>query len=177
MDSAHSEQDNRSQSARPCAARRKRREKMLDAGEMRLLMLHFIAQRASHGYELIKCVEELSKGEYSPSPGITYPNLTLLEEMEAIEIVDPQAARKAYVVTATGQAMLEAEAQPLSRLITRLSSLAVLVNNRSIPEIEQAIFQFKNALNGRLAQQDITDETRHKIVAALNAAAEQISRS
>ncbi len=97
--------------------------------------------------------------------------------MEAIEIVDPQAARKAYVVTATGQAMLEAEAQPLSRLITRLSSLAVLVNNRSIPDIEQAIFQFKNALNGRLAQQDITDETRHKIVAALNAAAEQISRS
>lgn len=174
MDSARSGQDNRDA---PCSGRRKRREKMLDASEIRLLMLHFISQRATHGYELIKCIEDLSKGEYSPSPGIIYPNLTWLEEMGAIHISDPQAARKAYVLTETGQAMLKHDAQPLSGLIDRLSSLAVLVNNRSIPEIEQAIVHFKTALNTRLAQQDITDETRQTIVAALMTAAEDISRS
>lgn len=177
MDSAHSAQDNRDPHLAPCSGRRKRREKMLDASEIRLLMLHFISQRASHGYELIKCIEDLSKGEYSPSPGIIYPNLTWLEEMNAIHIVDPLAARKAFMLTEMGQSMLMRDAPLLSDLIERLSSLAVLVNNRSIPEIEQAIYHFKHALNSRLAQQDITDETRQKIVAALVTAAEEINRS
>ncbi|MBW1214987.1 PadR family transcriptional regulator [Pantoea allii] len=177
MDSAHSGQSNHDAHSEPCSGRRKRREKMLDAGEIRLLMLHFISQRATHGYELIKCIEELSKGEYSPSPGIIYPNLTWLEEMDAIHIHDPLAARKAFVLTETGHAMLKRDAALLSRLMKRLSSLAVLVNNRSIPEIEQAIYHFKSALNTRLAQQEITDETREKIVAVLMTAADEINRS
>lgn len=174
MDSARSGQDNRDA---PCSGRRKRREKMLDASEIRLLMLHFISQRATHGYELIKCIEDLSKGEYSPSPGIIYPNLTWLEEMGAIHISDPQAARKAYVLTETGQAMLKHDAQPLSGLIDRLSSLAVLVNNRSIPAVEQAIHGLKVALNRRLAQEDISDAALQTLIQALHDAAEKITRS
>ncbi|ORM77281.1 transcriptional regulator [Pantoea deleyi] len=160
-----------------CGGRRKRREKMLEASEIRLLMLHFLEQRAAHGYELIKSVEELSKGEYSPSPGIIYPNLTLLEEMEAIQVVDAQATRKAYRLTPAGRAQLAEQRETVLSLIARLSSLAVLVNNRSIPAVEQAIHGLKVALNRRLAQEDISDAALQTLIQALHDAAEKITRS
>lgn len=160
-----------------CGGRRKRREKMLEASEIRLLMLHFLEQRAAHGYELIKSVEELSKGEYSPSPGIIYPNLTLLEEMEAIQVVDAQATRKAYRLTPAGRAQLAEQREMILSLIARLSSLAVLVNNRSIPAVEQAIHGLKVALNRRLAQEDISDAALQTLIQALHDAAEKITGS
>ncbi|WHQ76086.1 PadR family transcriptional regulator [Pantoea sp. Lij88] len=169
--------DDQTARAGGCSGRRKRREKMLEAGEIRLLMLHFLAQNAAHGYELIKSVEELSKGEYSPSPGIIYPNLTLLEEMEAIEVVDAQAARKAYRLTATGEAQLAENLETVSSLITRLSTLAILVNNRSIPAVEQAIHGLKVALNRRLAQEDISEAALQTLIKALHDAAEKITHS
>lgn len=160
-----------------CGGRRKRREKMLEASEIRLLMLHFLEQRAAHGYELIKSVEELSKGEYSPSPGIIYPNLTLLEEMEAIQVVDAQATRKAYRLTPAGRAQLAEQREMVLSLIARLSSLAVLVNNRRIPAVEQAIHGLKVALNRRLAQEDISDAALQTLIQALHDAAEKITGS
>lgn len=160
-----------------CGGRRKRREKMLEASDIRLLMLHFLAQRPAHGYELIKSVEELSKGEYSPSPGIIYPNLTLLEEMDAIQVVDAQATRKAYRLTGAGEALLAASGDQIASLIARLSSLAILVNNRTIPAVEQAIHELKMALNTRLAQQDISEASLQTLITALQEAAEKITHS
>lgn len=169
--------DDQTARAGGCSGRRKRREKMLEASEIRLLMLHFLAQNAAHGYELIKSVEELSKGEYSPSPGIIYPNLTLLEEMEAIQVVDAQATRKAYRLTAAGEVHLAENRETVSSLITRLSTLAILVNNRSIPAVEQAIHGLKVALNRRLAQEDISEAALQTLIKALHDAAEKITLS
>jgi DNA-binding PadR family transcriptional regulator len=169
--------DDQTARAGGCSGRRKRREKMLEASEIRLLMLHFLAQNAAHGYELIKSVEELSKGEYSPSPGIIYPNLTLLEEMEAIQVVDAQATRKAYRLTAAGEAQLAENRETVTSLITRLSTLAILVNNRSIPAVEQAIHGLKVALNRRLAQEDISEAALQTLIKALHDAAEKITHS
>jgi len=160
-----------------CGGRRKRREKMLDASDIRLLMLHFLAQNDAHGYELIKSIEELSKGEYSPSPGIIYPNLTLLEEMDAIRVVDSQASRKAYTLNVAGRALLAEQQASVEHIIERLSSLAILVNNRSIPDVEQAIHRIRSVLNNRLSQEAITPEALENIVDALNAAADKIAAS
>lgn len=161
-----------------CAqARRKRREKMLDASDIRLLIMHFISQGAAHGYELIKSIEELSKGEYSPSPGIIYPNLTLLEEMDCIQAINPQAARKAFRLAAGGERLLHEQQTSLKAIIARLSSMAVLVNNRSLPEMERAIHNMKMALNTRLSQPELAQQTLYDIIDALDEAAKKIERS
>ncbi len=65
--------DDQTARAGSCSGRRKRREKMLEASEIRLLMLHFLAQNAAHGYELIKSVEELSKESIRPVRGSFTP--------------------------------------------------------------------------------------------------------
>ena len=38
-------------------------------GELRLIILDILSRSASHGYELIKEIETLTQGNYSPSPG------------------------------------------------------------------------------------------------------------
>lgn len=150
---------------------------MLDGSDIRLLVLHFLSQGEAHGYELIKAVEELSRGEYSPSPGLIYPSLTQLEETAMIAAVDPQAARKAYRLTQPGRDWLGQHHAELAIVVQRLSSLAVLVHNRSVPEVERAIHNMKTALNTRLSQQDIALETLYAIVDALDEAAKKIERS
>jgi hypothetical protein len=54
--------------------------RLFDYGELRFVLLRMIAQTPRHGYELIKAIEERMGGTYSPSPGVIYPTLTLLEE-------------------------------------------------------------------------------------------------
>lgn len=169
--------EDRSEQETCASVRRKRRDKMLDASDIRLLILHFIAEGSTHGYELIKAIESLSKGEYTPSPGIIYPNLSLLEEMLCITVRDDGAARKTFILAEAGEALLKREQHALSRIIERLSSLAVLVNNRRIPEVERAIHNFKSALNGRLSQSSLSQQTLHAIIDAMDDAAKKIERS
>ena len=55
--------------------------RVLDHGDLRLLILRLLEEKPRHGYEIIKAIEEQVGGAYSPSPGVVYPTLTLLEEL------------------------------------------------------------------------------------------------
>ena len=70
----------------------------LASGDLRLVLLALLAERASHGYELIKALEERSGGFYSPSPGMVYPALTWLEEV-AYASVTAEGAKKLYSIS------------------------------------------------------------------------------
>jgi len=77
----------------------------LAAGDLQLVLLALLADRPSHGYELIKALEERSGGFYSPSPGMVYPALTWLEEV-GYASVTAEGARKLYSITESGRAHL-----------------------------------------------------------------------
>src|SRR5580698_3699993 len=48
----------------------------LASSELQLVVLALLAEKPSHGYEIIKALEERSGGFYVPSPGMVYPALT-----------------------------------------------------------------------------------------------------
>jgi len=77
----------------------------LASGDLQLVLLALLAERPSHGYELIKALEERSGGFYSPSPGMIYPALTWLEEM-GYASVTAEGAKKLYSITDTGRTYL-----------------------------------------------------------------------
>ncbi|MCT4717028.1 PadR family transcriptional regulator [Enterobacteriaceae bacterium H18W14] len=156
---------------------RSRRERLFDAQDIRLLILNFLSTGTAHGYELIKSIEALAKGEYVPSPGIIYPNLTLLEETGAIRAADSPGGKKIWELTEEGKAALEQQREEVTAVISRLASLGVLGDNRRIPEVQRAIHNFKIALNTRLAKGDIPKETLYKIIDTLDQAAKDIERS
>lgn len=77
----------------------------LASGDLQLVLLALLAERPSHGYELIKALEERSDGFYSPSPGMVYPALTWLEEMGYASVA-AEGAKKLYSISDTGRAYL-----------------------------------------------------------------------
>lgn len=46
-----------------------RRQRFFGHGELRLVILDILTRDASHGYELIKAIETLTRGHYTPSRG------------------------------------------------------------------------------------------------------------
>src|SRR5215471_16257227 len=70
----------------------------LAAPDLQLIILALLAEKARHGYELIKAMEERSGGFYAPSPGMIYPALTYLEEI-GYATVAAEGAKKLYYIT------------------------------------------------------------------------------
>lgn len=79
--------------------------KMLASGDLRLVALYLIEQQPRHGYDLIKAIEEMSKGFYSPSPGVIYPALTYLEEA-GFATSSADGNKKLYTITDDGRTHL-----------------------------------------------------------------------
>jgi DNA-binding PadR family transcriptional regulator len=74
--------------------------------DLQLLILGLLAEKPRHGYEIIKALEERSKGFYIPSPGMVYPALTYLEEI-GHATVEAVGARKLYHITDAGKEHLD----------------------------------------------------------------------
>jgi DNA-binding PadR family transcriptional regulator len=88
-----------------------RARRMLGDGDLRLIALSLIAEQPRHGYDIIKALEEKSRGAYSPSPGVVYPTLTFLEEA-GYAVSAAEGSKRVYTITEPGRAYLaENEAQ------------------------------------------------------------------
>ena len=96
---------------------------MFEGGELRLVLLKLIADEPRHGYDLIRAIEELTGGEYAPSPGVVYPTLTLLQDMGLIEEAAVEGPRKPFQVTDEGRAHLEEHSEEVDELFERLEDL------------------------------------------------------
>ena len=89
--------------------RRRRRSmkwKIFERGDLKFVILRLISKRPMHGYEVMKALEEESKGYYRPSPGSVYPTLQMLED-EGYVTVEEQEGKKIYTITDEGLAYLE----------------------------------------------------------------------
>ena len=80
--------------------------KMIADGDLRLIVLALLSERPRHGYDIIKALEELSSGIYSPSPGVVYPTLTYLEDTGYAEVAS-EGNKKVYSITESGREHLE----------------------------------------------------------------------
>lgn len=99
------------------------RGRKMGSVDLRLVLLTLLAERASHGYELIKALEDRSGGFYSPSPGMVYPALTWLEEV-GYTSVTAQGAKKLYNITEEGRAYLKEHQEAASAILSQLDQIA-----------------------------------------------------
>src|ERR1700691_3099894 len=94
----------------------------LGSADLQLLLLALLAENPSHGYELIKAIEERSSGYYSPSPGMVYPALTFLEEIGHASVA-AEGTRKLYSATETGRKHLADNRAALETLLAQLQQI------------------------------------------------------
>lgn len=94
----------------------------LGSADLQLLLLALLAEKPSHGYELIKALEERSTGYYSPSPGMVYPALTYLEEIGHAS-VETEGTRKRYHATEAGLKHLTQNRAAIDTLLAQLQAI------------------------------------------------------
>ena len=153
------------------------RRRMFESGQLRLVLLKLIADEPRHGYDLIRAIEELTGGEYAPSPGVVYPTLTLLVDMGLVEETAGEGGRKPFQITDDGRAKLEEEAEEVERLMDRLADMAPDRDASSAgPALGRSVKNLMHALKHRVAHDGWNEELANEIVDILDSAAQRIER-
>jgi DNA-binding PadR family transcriptional regulator len=149
-------------------------------GDLRLVILHLIAEKPRHGYEIIKAVEDRVGGAYSPSPGVIYPTLTLLEELGYVTAGTGEGgagAKRLHDITGEGRAFLEANRPAVDALLARMDEAGRVHGGGPAPQVVRAMENLKLALRMRLSRGPLSEEQANAVAAALDTAATSVERS
>lgn len=156
--------------------RRQRRGRMFGTGELRLALLALIAENPSHGYELIKGIEEMTGGGYAPSPGAVYPTLQLLEDEGAIAEAEAEGAKKPYAVTPQGEAELEERKDEVAALMKRLGRHGERTSTVRSHDVFRAMGNLGSVLKNRAKAGKLDEATINEIVDMIDEMAKRIER-
>src|SRR6185312_7770278 len=154
-----------------------RRGRVFDQGDLRYVILALIAEKPRHGYELIKAIEDKLGGAYSPSPGVVYPTLTLLEELGHARVSADAGGKKLYEITPEGTAFLEANRGAVDAIFGRMAEVNAAQGGEPAPQVLRAIENLRFALRLKLSRGGLSDEQVQSIAAILDETARKIEQS
>ena len=149
------------------------RGRMFDAGDVRLVILKLLSEQPSYGYQLMKTMEQTLAGGYTPSAGVIYPTLTMLEE-EGLAASTSENNKKIYSLTPEGIEYLENNKERIGELFERLEETGRGFERGRSPEIMKAFMNLRSAVMARVSRESVKPEQIKKITEAINAAAKAI---
>jgi DNA-binding PadR family transcriptional regulator len=152
-----------------------REGRMFDGGELRLVILALVAEKPRYGYEIIKELGERVGGDYSPSPGVVYPTLTMLEETGYARASQDPQGRKLYGLTPEGEKVLAGNKAQIDAIFARFGG-GDDSRGPGFISVKRATHNLRAALQLRLRGRDASPEQIQAIVDALDAAAKAIER-
>ncbi len=155
---------------------RHRAGRFLEHGDLRFLVLAFIAEQPRHGYELIKQFEDRTGGAYRPSPGVIYPTLALLEGEGFIRPATGEAGRKLFEATEAGRETLKANQAGIDAVFSRMAEAAE-GSDTTRPRIARAMTNLGMALQQRLSRRPITTDEIDRIVSMIDDTAVAIEKT
>ena len=150
------------------------RERFFDSGHLRLVILQLIAEKPSYGYEIMKAIEERLSGGYTPSPGVVYPTLTLLEEEGLAEMTTTDSNKRLYTATEAGKEYLKTNNATVKAIFGRMETAGKRFGRGRSPQIMRAVMNMHMALRIRAERGDLTAEQVSRIAEAIDAAARTI---
>ena len=142
-----------------------------------MVILHLIAEKPRHGYEIIREIEDQVGGAYSPSPGVIYPTLTMLEELGHATVSPGDGVKKLYAVTVEGRAYLDAYRPAVEALLARMQEAGRVHGGGPAPQVLRAMENLKLALRMRLSRGPLSDEQINAVAAAIDGAAVSVERT
>ena len=147
--------------------------RVFDHGDLRLVVMALLAERPRYGYEIIKALEERVGGGYSPSPGVVYPNLTLLEEVGHATVSEERGGRRLYTLSEEGLAYLAANKTAADAILARIDEGAPMRAGPP-PQVVRALENLETAVRLRLKGRQPTDVQIRAVADAIDAAARTI---
>lgn len=155
----------------------RRSERIFDHGALRFVLLQLIEEKPRHGYELIKAIEESLGGAYSPSPGVVYPTLSMLEDLGYASVTASEGGKKLYAATPEGAAFLLANKETVEALSQRTAKARATYGQGPAPQILRAMENLKLALRLRLGRGPLSEEQIRAVATVLDEAAVAVERS
>ena len=149
------------------------RERPFRRGDFKYILLQYLKDKPSYGYEIIRALQERFHSFYIPSPGTVYPTLQMLEEMGYVTATQ-QEDKRVYTITDEGRRFLDEQKEFKERINSRIRSWW---NAENIDDISEAMSEFE-----RLAQllrdkaRTADTEKLSRIRKALSRAYEEISK-
>jgi DNA-binding PadR family transcriptional regulator len=92
--------------------------RFFEKGDVKYVVLKALKGRPMHGYEVMKAIGEDFSGFYTPSPGVVYPTLQMLEDLGYVKVVADNG-RRTYSMTDSGLKFLEEREQVLGEVLAR----------------------------------------------------------
>lgn len=154
-----------------------RRGKLYDGDELRLLVLSLLADAPQHGYQLIRAFAEKSGGAYQPSPGVLYPLLVMLSEMELVVEVDTAGSkRRLFAISETGREEIEGKGEQIEALFGRLTALAAQAERTDGAPVRRAVHNLRAAVMERLGREGASSELPFEVARIIDEATQKIER-
>lgn len=154
----------------------KPRKRLFEAGEMKLLVLHFISQQPKYSYDIIKDVSALVGGDYKPSTGTICPTINYLEEQQYTYVQMTEDERKQYHITQKGLDYLNAQHETLHKVLCRFNARHHIQHHAEYLEIKTAMENLKMALRHNLQDAPLSPEHITAIANKINDAAADITQ-
>ncbi|AFH42689.1 PadR family transcriptional regulator [Fervidicoccus fontis] len=143
-------------------------KRIMQKGGFKMILMYFLEEKSMSGYEIMKTIESYFNGEYSPSPGIVYPTLQMLEE---VEFVKSQAIgnKKIYMLTEKGKKYLEENREEVEAILRKIREVSSLKDNtifNSLKKLIGTLHLYSSEINEEKAKAvtEILDDARKKII-------------
>ena len=150
--------------------------RLLEHGDLRFVILALLKEKPSHGYELIRALEERTGGAYRPSPGVIYPTLSLLEDEGFARPTGAEGGRKAFEITEAGLEALERNKPAVDAVFARLDEAAES-SPRASPRVARAMQNLAMAVRMKLSSERPSEAQVDAIVAAIDEAVARIEKA
>lgn len=126
-------------------------------GHLRLYLLHVLAERPMHGYEIIQALSDRFGGTYVPSAGTVYPRLGKLEADGLVSRL-ADGRRTIYTITPEGRAELAARSAELDEIEAGVGDSV----RRLADEVRASVGEAMTSLRAELAAatREARDEAR-----------------
>jgi DNA-binding PadR family transcriptional regulator len=148
--------------------------RFFEQGDLRYVILKLIGDKPAHGYEIIKAIEDRLGGAYSPSPGVIYPTLTLLEETGLIAAAQSEGPRKLYEITEEGRATLQRDKAAVDAIFARMDEINARLGGGPAPQLIRAFQNLKTALRLRVRRGPLSQAQIATIANLLDEAAKTV---
>ncbi len=133
-----------------------RRESPFHKGDLKYVILDLLKEKPSYGYDIIRSLEEKSHGFYTPSPGVVYPTLQMMEEM-GYATSQERDGKKVYTITDAGLRFLAERRDTANEVRRHMKHHWNPDNIAAVRELMNELSGFRRVLGPRLRKADAED--------------------
>lgn len=92
-----------------------RHSRLFEKGDLKYVILNLLKDKPSHGYEIIRAMEDTFHGFYTPSAGSVYPTLQMLDDMGYVSSSE-RDGKKVYTITEEGKKFLKEQKEVIEKI-------------------------------------------------------------